>query len=36
MCAFAISKMMKEMEKLDIPLVREFIKMIHDAGWTIL
>jgi peroxiredoxin family protein len=32
MSAFATSKMMKEMEKLDIPPVREFLEMIHDAG----
>jgi peroxiredoxin family protein len=32
MSAFATSKMMKEMEKLDIPPVREYIEMIHDAG----
>ncbi len=32
MSAFATSKMMKEMERLDIPPVREFIEMIHDAG----
>lgn len=32
MSAFATSKMKKEMEKLDIPPVREFIQMIHDAG----
>lgn len=35
MSAFATSKMMKEMEKLDIPPVREFIEMIHDAGCKI-
>lgn len=29
---YATSKMKKEMEKLDIPPVREFIEMIHDAG----
>ena len=29
---WATSKMMKEMEKLDIPPVREYIEMIHDAG----
>ncbi len=29
---FATSMMKKEMEKLDIPPVREFIEMIHDAG----
>jgi peroxiredoxin family protein len=32
MSAFATSKMMKEMEKLDIPPAREFLEMIHDAG----
>ena len=32
MSAFATSMMQKEMEKLDIPPVREFIEMIHDAG----
>lgn len=32
MSAFATSQMKKEMEKLDIPPVREFIEMIHDAG----
>lgn len=32
MSAFATSKMKKEMEQLDIPPVREFIEMIHDAG----
>ena len=35
MSAFATSKMMKEMEKLDIPPVREFIEMIHYAGCKI-
>lgn len=35
MSAFATSKMKKEMEKLDIPPVREFIQMIHDAGCAI-
>ncbi|MBS1552199.1 MAG: DsrE/DsrF/DrsH-like family protein [Bacteroidetes bacterium] len=35
MSAFASAKMMKEMEKLDIPPVREFIEMIHDAGCKI-
>lgn len=30
--AFATSMMKKEMEKLDIPPVSEFIEMIHDAG----
>ena len=32
MSAFATSMMKKEMEKLDIPPVREFITMVHDAG----
>jgi peroxiredoxin family protein len=32
MSAFATSKMKNEMEKLDIPPVREFLTMIHDAG----
>ena len=32
MSAFATSMMKKEMEKLDIPPVSEFIEMIHDAG----
>ncbi len=32
MSAFATTMMKKEMEKLDIPPVREFIEMIHDAG----
>ena len=27
--------MKKEMEKIDIPPVREFIEMIHDAGGEI-
>lgn len=35
MSAFATSMMKKEMEKLDIPPVREFITMIHDAGGVI-
>jgi peroxiredoxin family protein len=30
--AFATSMMKKEMEKIDIPPVSEFIEMIHDAG----
>jgi peroxiredoxin family protein len=30
--AFATKMMQKEMEQLDIPPVREFIEMIHDAG----
>ena len=32
MSAFATSMMKKEMEKLDIPPVSEFIEMISDAG----
>jgi peroxiredoxin family protein len=32
MSAFATKMMQKEMEKLDIPPVREFVEMIHDAG----
>ena len=32
MSAFATWKMKQEMEKIDIPPVREFIEMIHDAG----
>jgi len=32
MSRYATSKMKKEMEKLDIPPVREFVEMIHDAG----
>jgi len=32
MSAFATRMMQKEMEKLDIPPVREFLEMIHDAG----
>jgi peroxiredoxin family protein len=35
MSAFATSQMKKEMEKLDIPPVREFLEMIHDAGGEI-
>jgi peroxiredoxin family protein len=35
MSAFATSMMKKEMEKLDIPPVREFLTMIHDAGCSI-
>ncbi|MHB1687779.1 MAG: DsrE/DsrF/DrsH-like family protein [Ignavibacteriaceae bacterium] len=35
MSAFAANKMKKEMEKLDIPPVREFIEMIHDTGCEI-
>ncbi|MCB0295621.1 MAG: DsrE/DsrF/DrsH-like family protein, partial [Calditrichaeota bacterium] len=32
MSAFATSQMMKEMDKLDIPPVSEFVEMINDAG----
>ena len=32
MSAFATFMMKKEMEKIDIPPVREFIEMIHDTG----
>ena len=32
MSAFATSKMTKEMDKIDIPPVGEFMEMIHDAG----
>lgn len=35
MSAFATSMMKKEMEKLDIPPVDEFIEMISDAGGRI-
>lgn len=35
MSAFATNMMKKEMEKLDIPPIREFIQMIHDAGCNI-
>lgn len=35
MSAFASVMMKKEMEKLDIPPVPEFIEMIHDAGGKI-
>jgi len=35
MSAFATSMMSKEMEKLDIPPVGEFIEMISDAGGKI-
>jgi peroxiredoxin family protein len=35
MSAFATFMMKKEMEKLDIPPVREFLQMIHDAGGEI-
>jgi len=32
MSAFATKMMSKEMEKLDIPPVREFVEMVSDAG----
>ncbi len=32
MSRFATTMMSKEMEKIDIPPVREFVEMIHDAG----
>lgn len=35
MSAMATKMMSKEMDKLDIPPVREFIEMIHDAGCNI-
>lgn len=35
MSAFATSMMKKEMQKLDIPPVGEFLTMIHDAGGEI-
>lgn len=35
MSAFATSMMKREMEKLDIPPVPEFVEMIHDAGGKI-
>ena len=35
MSAFATRMMKQEMEKLDIPPVSEFLKMIHDAGGRI-
>lgn len=35
MSAFATSMMKKEMEKIDIPPVGEFVEMIHDAGGKI-
>lgn len=35
MSKFATIMMKKEMEKIDIPPVREFIEMIHDAGGEI-
>lgn len=33
--SFVTAQMKKEMEKLDIPPVREFLEMIHDAGGKI-
>ncbi len=33
--AFATSRMKREMERLDIPPVAEFLTMIHDAGAAI-
>lgn len=35
MSALATTMMKKEMDKLDIPPVREFLTMIHDAGCSI-
>lgn len=35
MSALATHMMSKEMEKIDIPPVREFMEMIHDAGCKI-
>jgi peroxiredoxin family protein len=35
MSAFATSMMKKEMERLDIPPIGEFIEMIHDSGGEI-
>jgi peroxiredoxin family protein len=32
MSAFATAKMKKEMDKIDIPPVSEFIEMVHEAG----
>ena len=32
MSAFATSQMKKEMDKIDIPPVSEFVEMIHEAG----
>jgi len=32
MSAFATSQMKKEMDKIDIPPVGEFVEMVHDAG----
>jgi peroxiredoxin family protein len=33
--AFATNMMKKEMEKIDIPPIREFMTMVHDAGCEI-
>jgi len=35
MSTFATAMMKKEMEKIDIPPVREFITLIHDSGCSI-
>jgi peroxiredoxin family protein len=35
MSAFATHMMKKEIEKLNIPPVREFLQIIHDAGGEI-
>lgn len=35
MSAFATAMMKKEMDKLDIPPIPEFVEMIHDAGGKI-
>ena len=35
MSAFATSMMKKEIEKLDIPPIREFLTLIHDSGCEI-
>jgi len=35
MSAFATHMMKKEMDKIDIPPVREFLEMIHDSGGEI-
>ena len=35
MSAFATHMMSREMGKLDIPPIREFIEMIHDAGCNV-
>jgi peroxiredoxin family protein len=32
MSKFATTMMKKEMEKIDIPPVREFVELIHDSG----